>query len=136
MQILDFYFLFPGLLRNITWPKELGLHREYINSFKRPYALIIDSKSLIKHLEHQATDVLHYMAAYDIIDVDKSRKNIILLNNKERINEIVGKTGNYNSDLLDFLVNVLAKIPLDGKKGLKHRTGLFEYRYDNDKLEN
>jgi hypothetical protein len=132
IQIFDFYFLFPGLLRDITWPQELGLYRKYIRSFRKPYAFITDDKSMIKHLEHQATDVLRYMAAYNLIDVDKIRENIVLLNNKKRINEIVGKTSNYDNDLLDFLVNVLAKIPLNGKNGLKRRTGLFEYRYDND----
>jgi hypothetical protein len=131
IQILDFYFLFPGLIKKIRWPKELNVHRQYIMGISNHYSEITNQKSIIIHLEHQVNDVIRYMAAYDLIDVDKIKNNLILKKNKEKYKLILEQIVNYDSGLLDFIVKVLARIPLNGKDGLKSRTGLFEYRYDD-----
>jgi hypothetical protein len=89
-----------------------------------------DIKSAILHLEHQINDVIRYMAAYELISVEKIKENKILLINKKNYEQLISKLDKYDNDLLNFLINVLAKIPLEGKNGLKSRTGLFEYRYD------
>lgn len=131
IQILDFYFLFPGLIKKIRWPKELSLHRQYFNKIPKPYSEITDEKAIIIRLEHQVKQVVHYMTSYDLLDVSKVQNNILLRKNDEKYRGIIEKLVDYDNDLLDFLVNVLARIPLDGKDGLKSRTELFEYRYDN-----
>jgi hypothetical protein len=94
--------------------------------------MINNIKSAIIHLEHQVNDVIHYMASYELISIEKIKENKVLLINKNSYEQLVNRLSNYNNDLLDFLVNTLAKIPLEGKNGLKSRTGLFEYRYDNE----
>lgn len=131
IQILDFYFLFPGLIKKIRWPRELSIHRQYFTGISNPYSEITNCKSLIINLEHQVNDVIRYMAAYDLIDAEKTKSKLILKKNNEKYKLILDKVSNYDNDLLDFLVKVLAKIPFNGKDGLKSRTGLFEYRYDN-----
>jgi len=132
IQILDYYFLFPGLLKKIKWPRKLNLYRQYILGINNHYSEISNSKSLIIHLEHQINDVMRYMAAYDLIDIDKLKNNQILRKNEEKYKPILEQINNIDNELLDFLINVLARIPLNGNDGLKSRTGLFEYRYDND----
>ena len=132
IQILDFYFLFPGLIKKMRWPKELNIYRQYIFGISAPYSEIPNSKAMISHLEHQINDVIRFMAAYDLIDIDKIKKNQLLKINNIKYEPILEKIKGYDIDLLDFLVNILARIPLNGKDGLKSRTGLFEYRYDND----
>jgi hypothetical protein len=89
-----------------------------------------DIKSAILHLEHQINDVIRHMAAYELISVERIKENRILLINKKNYEQLINKLDKYDNDLLDFLVKVLVKIPLEGKNGLKSRTGLFEYRYD------
>jgi len=131
IQILDFYFLFPGLIKKIRWPKELNIYRQYFSNLRTPYTKISDIKSIIIQLDHQVNDVIHYMAAYDLIDVEKVKNGFILKKNEKKLMDAFEKIEDYDNDLLDFLVNVLANIPLNGKDGLKSRTGLFEYRYDN-----
>jgi len=131
IQILDFYFLFPGLIKRIRWPKELNIYRQYFMEISNPYSEINNNKSIIIHLEHQINDVIRYMAAYDLIDAKKIKSKLILKINNEKYKPILKQISNYDTNLLDFLVNVLARIPLNGKNGLKSRTGLFEYRYDD-----
>jgi hypothetical protein len=131
LQILDFYFLFPGLIKKIRWPKELNIHRQYFTGISNPYSEVTNNKSIIIHLEHQVNDVIRYMAAYDLIDTEKTKSKLILKKNNEKYKPILEQISNYDTELLDFLVRVLARIPLNGKDGLKSRTGLFEYRYDD-----
>jgi hypothetical protein len=131
IQILDFYFLFPSLLKNITLPKEFSLNRTYINQFSSPYSNINDPKKMIVHLEHQIRSVTHHLAAYSMLDVEKLKKDIVLVQNKNIYENIIGEIKEYDNSLLCFLVDTVAKIPLNGPKGLKARTNLFEYRYDN-----
>jgi hypothetical protein len=94
--------------------------------------MISDIKSAILHLEHQVKDATRYMAAYELISLEKIKENKILVINKKNYEQLINKINDYDKDLLDFLVSVLAKIPLEGKNGLKSRTGLFEYRYDDE----
>lgn len=130
IQILDFYLLFPGLLKKIKLPRELSIYRPYINRLRDSYCIMNDIKSAILHLEHQINDVIRHMAAYELISVERIKENRILLINKKNYEQLINKLDKYDNDLLDFLVKVLVKIPLEGKNGLKSRTGLFEYRYD------
>lgn len=132
VQILDFYFLFPGLLKDVKFPNELRLHRHYVDKIKYPYSDISDPKQVIAHIGHQIDDVTRYMAAYGLIDIHMIKTGIIYNINPEMYYLLSQKISGYDKDLLDFLVTVLSRIPLNGKNGLKARTNLFEYRYDND----
>jgi N-methylhydantoinase B/oxoprolinase/acetone carboxylase alpha subunit len=109
----------------------LNIHRQYFNNLRTPYTKISDIKSIITQLSHQVNDVVRFMAAYDLIDVERIKNGIILKRNEKILMEVFKKIEDYDNDLLDFLVNILASIHLNGKDGLKSRTGLFEYRYDN-----
>jgi hypothetical protein len=131
LQILDFYFLFPGLIKNMRFPKELMLHKAYVNNIKSPYTSIDNPKELIMHLEHQVIEVIHHMASHDIISVEKLKQNSILCTNQDKFISIIQRIGGYDTELLKFLTSVLAEMPLNGRNGLKARTGLFEERYDN-----
>jgi len=131
IQILDFYFLFPGLLKKIHLPKEFSLYRPYINNIKYQYSDISDPKQVITHIGYQVNNVARYMAAYELIDVKKIEKEKILKINPEKYSSFIQKIDEYDKDLLDFIVKALSRIPLKGAKGLKARTNLFEYRYDN-----
>jgi hypothetical protein len=122
--------LFPGLLKTIKLPKELSIYRTYINNIKDPYTYIDDPRKIIVHIEHQIIEVTHYLASYNMINIEKLKDNIIQRINSEKYNSIIEKITKYDKDLLKFLTSVLANIPLNGSKGLKSRTNLFESRYD------
>ena len=130
IQILDFYYLFPGLLKKIKLPRDLNIYRNYINNIKNPYSKINDFKIISIKLEKQIKDVVHHLAAYDLIDVNKLKRNLIQKTNDDKYISIIEQLSGYDNELLDFLVDVLARIPLNGEDGLKARTGLFEHRYD------
>jgi hypothetical protein len=130
MQILDFYFLFPGMLKNIRFPRELKLYRSYVNSIKYPYSDISDPKQVVTHIGYQINNVVRYMAACELIDVRKIEKELILKINPEKYFSFIQKIEGYDNELLDFIVTVLSRIPLNGENGLKARTNLFEHRYD------
>ena len=132
IQILDFYFLFPGLLKDIIFPSDLRIYRSYVNKIKNPYSDINDPKQIISHIEHHMNYVTRYMAAYGLIDIQKFKTGIIYKINPEMYYPITQNIEGYDKDLINFLVTVLSRIPLNGKYGLKARTNFFEYRYDND----
>jgi hypothetical protein len=132
LQILDFYLLFPGLIKNMRFPRELMLHKAYANNIKEPYTSIENPKELIIHLEHQVIEVIHHMAAHDLISIDELKQNDILCTNQDKYALIIQRIKDYDTELLKFLTSILAEIPLNGKNGLKARTKLFVERYDND----
>lgn len=126
IQILDFYFLFPGLIKNMRFPRELMLHKAYINEIKESYTSIENPKELIIHLEHQVIEVIHHMAAHDLIDIERLKQNNVLCTNQNKYVPIIQRIEGYDKELLKFLTSVLAEIPLNGKNGLKARTSLFD----------
>jgi hypothetical protein len=131
LQILDFYSLFPGLIKNMRFPRELMLHKAYINNIKNSYTSIENPKELILHLEYQVIEVIHHMAAHDLIDIEKLKQNIVLCTNQNKYISIIKRIEGYDKELIKFLTSVLAVLPLNGKNGLKARTGLFEEGYND-----
>lgn len=74
------------------------------------------------------------LVAKKIINTEYYQKNIIFLNEQIDIapylDQQLEQRNSDNQELLDFLVNKLSKIHFWGENGLKARTGLMEYRYD------
>lgn len=115
----------------MRFPRELMLHKAYINNIKNSYTSIENPKELILHLEYQVIEVIHHMAAHDLIDIEKLKQNIVLCTNQNKYISIIKRIEGYDKELIKFLTSVLAVLPLNGKNGLKARTGLFEEGYND-----
>jgi hypothetical protein len=132
LSILDFYSVFPELIPTITFPREHMKWKRQFANLANPYwfsgeqALVF---SRMRSLQERALDLLY---AQGLLDREKYAQGQIQLD-IEQFNKLglPESTFRYNNDLLEFLVAVLGQFPVRGVGGLKDRTHLLEYRYDN-----
>ncbi len=134
LRILDFYTLFPHLLKTIKpLPAELAVFKKAIKSIHEPYETVRNSKRIMFELESLQTIAIQHLIAKNLLDLAAFNTNIIkrtkeplpLALEKALLNEDV-----VNEEWFRLIVNELPQITFKGRKGFKSRSGLMEFRYD------
>jgi hypothetical protein len=134
-RILDYYLLFP--FRSAT--VRLGQKDLRIRSIakqldgKAGYATLPSGEVLFERMKNAHVSASQTMAANRIIDPEVLRHGVMKFGKfalpadyQERISE-----ANQNDSLTLDILRALSAYNLLGRDGLKDRTGLLEYRYDN-----
>jgi hypothetical protein len=132
LRILDFYLLFPALLREVRFPIGEAGAKNYFKKLPPPYEEIDDPKALFMRLEPLQRAALEGLAASalihgELLQQDKVQRSDVGLP-VQLHDAIVAR--NRNSKEVQFLTGPLYKLDLYGKSGLKQRSDLFEHRYD------
>jgi len=133
VQLLDFYLLFPGLLSEMRFDRSLSGYKKMLAGKRNAYNEISDPLKIFTRLSKYQHVALQTLASYGLIDSEKLKSNIVLKTNKPLPSKLSGQVREaYHKDqvIIDFLCEHFNKIALQGKNGLKSKTGLFEYRYD------
>ena len=133
LRILDFYMVFPGEIKYISFPRKLF-------SFKKEYKDIpseFDSSSIrnkvFNAMENYQLLAINCLASINYIDIDELKNNTIVKNTKfdnVQIKALIRDPANHNQRLIDFLSKQLSTLELKGSLGLKSKTGLIEAKYE------
>ncbi len=136
LRIVDFYHNFPWLL---------GDFRAYtkIESFQKDKNLVVrknpkskfevlpDKRVVFQRMLPSQLSAKAALAGCKMFELNEDEVRILQIEHGSRkIAELIREYGNDNRDLLSFLMNKLANVPLLGPGGLKERSGLGEFRYD------
>lgn len=133
LRIWDFYLTFPNETRNISYPSSLS---ELKNNFKKkapnPYEDLIDAKRIIERMKSYQLSALKCLASYGLIDSTLLSKNLVRRTDKEIPSELSNKLNELTIEKQNIIKLVVEfwELPLYGKYGLKDRTGLIEFKYD------
>ncbi len=123
LRIWDFYLTFPNEARNISYPNSLfELKSIFKKKSPNPYEDLIDSKRIIERM----------IASYGLIDSDLLNKNIIRRTDKQVPTELAEHFTDLSVEKANIIKLIVGfwELPLYGKSGLKDRTGLIEFKYD------
>lgn len=132
LKLLDFYFLFPHLIKEVTIPKDntYAYIKKEIRQIPLPYETMPDKRRLYSELvmfQNRAIDILKSKK------IVKEESNSLIADKNFRSKEILTLSKNnkfIENDFYKNLVYCFQEIPLLGENGLKKRTDLLEYRYD------
>ncbi|EDT6764414.1 hypothetical protein AC423_004689 [Salmonella enterica subsp. enterica] len=137
-RLMDFYILFPNLLKMITpLPNELRSYKKTIKNIESPYENILNPKRVFMEVRRIQSIAFHHLLSKQLIDIDcfsngKIKRTAIKL--PENLQNELVKANFKNTDLFQLIVNGFGQVEFYGSKGLKRRTGLMEYRYDGENL--
>jgi hypothetical protein len=133
-RIIDFYSIFPHLLKEIKpLPVNLSAFKKVINIIPEPFERIVSVKRIMFELEAIQTTALQNILAKGLIDIEAYRKKIIKRSElalPEILSEEIYSNEISKTEWFRMLINEFPDINLKGKRGLKSRTGLMEFRYD------
>lgn len=133
LRILDFYMLFPHLLKEVRVPDELKGAKAQLKEIAPPYETLPSPKRLMFELSKIQDNAVKSLVAKGIIDRGAFVEEMVLLNAfvvPQKLRDHITNHEQRNTFWYKFLVSDFLAIPLLGIKGLKERTGLMEYRYD------
>jgi len=133
LQIIDFYFVFPHLAKDISLPRVTGSNdlRRIAKSFPLPYEKLPDTKSLFSEMGDFQIQAIHILRSKKvIIENDAGLVSKGEAFSTDVISNLVLDNKYITAPFFTTLVNVFYQIPLLGEDGLKKRTDLMEYRYD------
>lgn len=133
LRIWDFYLTFPNEARKISYPRDLSeLKRIFNKKQDNPYEDLIDPKRIIERMKPYQMSALRSIASYGLIDSKSLSKNIVTRTDKEIPKELLDRFLDLTIEKSNIikLITGFNELPLYGKMGLKFRTGLIEFKYD------
>lgn len=134
IRLLDFYYLFPHLIKEIKpWPSDISQHRKVARNITDSFEMITDKRRVFFELENLQKAALSVLMSRGILDNAEYKKGELrLIKNKipKEILEIMSRDKYINSDEFAVITRGLARTKWRGANGLKKRTGLMEYKYD------
>lgn len=133
-RILDFFLLFPNLLKNLTLPAEIRGARKVFNNIPEPYENISNPSRLMFELGNIQNACVTSLMAKEILDKeafasDRIKRTVLELPTGIKLK--LDADPIRNESWFIYLANELSEIEFYGSKGFKARCGLMEYRYDN-----
>jgi len=134
LKILDFFYLFPHFLKEIKpWPRDLSAFKKYLKDFDKPFENTPNKKKLFFDMENVQNQALMQLASRGIMSVERLKKGFVKLDASKLPEPILEQINNddFNGGaVLKILVEGLCNSPWSGSGGLKMRSGLMEYKYD------
>ena len=133
LRIWDFYLTFPNEARNISYPNSLSeLRGVFKKKEPNPYEDLIDPKRILERMKSFQLSALKCIASYGLIDSKLLGKNIVKRTDKEIPSELLIKMKDLSIEKQNVIKLIVGfwELPLYGKSGLKDRTGLIEFKYD------
>ncbi|WP_319022236.1 ABC-three component system middle component 5 [Halomonas casei] len=133
-RMLDYYVLFPHLLKRIDpFPAALRAYKKILKEIPEAYEVLQNDKRIFFELEAIQNTSIQNLMAKDLVCPEKLKDRIVEKSGNAipgQILDAIKKDETANQEWFRCVVNELPLIEFDGKKGLKARSQLMEYRYD------
>ncbi|CAJ8168505.1 Uncharacterised protein [Burkholderia pseudomallei] len=132
-RILDFYLVFPGMVKKIRLPDALKELRAHAKTAGNVYRDPVSRTSTFMEMRHIQEAALKSVAASGLIELERFAAGYVVRSKAPIPLSLAAKLKEFveaNSPMADGILDGLSQIPLLGNNGLKHRSELMEYRYD------
>lgn len=135
-RLLDFYILFPHLLKHIKpFPAELRAYKRVLVTIPDPFESMRNTKRIMHELESLQTVALHNLLAKQLIDINSFKSKRLMRTDQPLPPELASAiefADLAKKEWFRMVVNDFPVLNFGGKNGLKKRTGLMEFRYDTE----
>lgn len=134
LRILDFYLVFPHKIDEIRLPQKFRRLKKQFHTTNNPYLFTGSSFFLFSQMKIIQETAIRLLGARGIIDIDLLSKGYVsrVANSIDKtLSDLIEKRNTEQSVLIDAITDALSSFPLLGKDGLKDRTGLIDFRYDD-----
>lgn len=133
-RLMDFYVLFPSLLKAIKpFPSELRSYKRAIQKIDDPYEDIKNPNRIFIELRRIQSIAFHHLLSKQLIDMKSFESGKVKRTETDLPDALLvlleEATSNKN-EWFTLISRELQKIDFYGGSGLKKRSGLMEYRYD------
>lgn len=136
LRMADYYLLYPHLIMQISpLPKELLKYKKHFKNILNPYPGKTDLRMIFYSLEPIHKAVIARLLAKGLLDIDAFASIIIERTSTALPDSLISRIK--DDELQDMpwfhaVINVITRLETSGPTGLKNRSGLMEFRYDDN----
>ena len=130
LRLLDLYLLFPEFAADITLPTSARAWRNRLPNRANEYWSTCDKILLFQQMRPIQKCALSLLEATGLVVQDPVSRMWSILSDKHAIVTSAAERNHEEEEIVGFLSEVLLRLELTGPHGLKARTGLIEWRYD------
>jgi hypothetical protein len=132
LKIIDFYYIFPHLIKDISFPQgnPYSFLKKQAKAWPFPFEKLPDNKRLFSELGDFQIQALHILKAKRIVTDENGYIFRSVNFENPSIQNLHLNNPYFKEDFYQNVANFLNEMELLGDSGLKRRTGLLEYRYD------
>ncbi|MBN8238940.1 hypothetical protein JF541_07280 [Marinobacter hydrocarbonoclasticus] len=134
LRVLDFYFLFPHFIKEIKpWPNDIRGYKSVASSVSDSFEKVSNKRRLFFEMMPVQNMALAIMKSKGFLKVNGSEGGLLYFQKDllpSRIKEIREFDEFVDAEVFDLIVRGLASTDWEGASGLKRRSGLLEYKYD------
>jgi len=134
LRILDFYFLFPSFMKDIKpWPSDIKDYKRVVKSVSDSYERVVNKRRLFFEMLPVQKKAISIIKSKDILVAESLEEGQLLLQKdilSGVILEIKESDKFVSSEVFEVIVKGLLSTEWEGSSGLKSRSGLMEYKYD------
>lgn len=133
LKVLDFFATFPHLLNTFRLPQEMRSSRSALRSAPPPYEVLPSRTRLFFQLNEIQVAAARLLVGGGMFDRQCFQDGVVKLTSagqESRLTKIIEHAGLRTAAWYQVLTKQLCAIPLNGRNGLKERSGLMEFRHD------
>ncbi len=133
LRILDFFLTFPAEIRTVKLPREHKEARKMAQQLVNEYRGPVNAKKTFQDMEQIHLAAVRALAASNLLDKEKLNAGLAVRTDAKippEMQEKLNLSRQRGGQIFEYILSGLGNIPTQGFDGLKHRTGLLEYRYD------
>lgn len=133
VRLMDFHLVFPQAIEEITLPQTLRRWRTRSRALANRYWFHGERWLIFARMGPFFAAASRLLYGSHVVDRDRYKVGYLQLDRSRATTRQILDAANavtLDEELLEFVVSDLGAIPFGGSSGLKHRTGLMEFRYD------
>lgn len=130
LRLVDLYLLFPEFAGDIRLPRSALAWRSRLQARANEYWSTCDRLLLFQQMTPIQKCALSLLKAADLVIQDPVSRLWSVHDNQHPIVLAAVDRNKEDREIVGFLSEVLLPLKLTGSQGLKARTGLMEWRYD------
>ena len=132
-RIADYFLSYPYKMLDFTFPAEFRGIRTIAKETQNPYRHTSGDKVAFERKRPIFIAALSGLIAADLVDAHALKQGIVkstALEIPPPLAHAVSLFQDRQTDVGKFLLSDFLRLPTNGSNGIKHRSGLLEYRYD------
>lgn len=133
LRLLDFYYNFPHFISEIQpWPSDIKEYKIKRGLVKEPFEKIANKKRVFFQMNDIFNSALAILVAKNLVEISGRGKNISIKKDKipDQLMHEIDEDPFVKSPIFNTIVSGLTKTKWSGQNGLKKRSGLLEFKYD------